>query len=58
METTTPFADAINSNAPTQETQSQIDILREANSKFKLELIALKEALATIDSVLKKLNKQ
>ena len=58
MENTTPFADAINSNAPTQQEKSQIDILRESNSKFKLEIIQLKQALSAIDAVLTKLNKQ
>ena len=57
MENTTPFADAISNNAPTQETQSQINILREANSKFKLQIIELQQALTAIDAILAKLNK-
>ena len=54
METTTPFADAISGNA--QKEMSQIDILRQANSKMKLEIIALKQALSSIDAALAELN--
>ena len=58
MENTTPFADAISSNSPTQEAQSQINILRESNRLMKLEIIQLKQALSAIDDVLAKLNEQ
>ena len=58
MENTTPFSDAINGNAPVPREQTQIDILREANSKFKLQIIELQKALSEIDAVLTKLNKQ
>ena len=54
MENTTPFADALSGNA--QKDKSQIDILRQDNSKMKLEIIALKQALSSIDAVLAELN--
>ena len=47
MENSTPFADALNI-APSQREQTQIDILRESNSKLKLELLELKEKLNKI----------
>ena len=44
MENTTPFSDALNV-APSEREQTEIDILRESNSKFKLELLELREIL-------------
>ena len=47
MEKTTPFSDALNV-APSEREQTEIDILRESNSKFKLQILKLKEKLKKI----------
>jgi hypothetical protein len=47
MENSTPFADALNV-APSEREQTEINILREYNSKYKLEILKLKEKLKKI----------
>jgi len=47
MDKTTPFSDALNV-APSEREQTEINILRESNSKLKLELLKLKEKLKKI----------
>ena len=52
MENSTPFSDALNVS-PLKREQTEIDILRESNSKLKLELLELKEKLNEIKTILK-----
>mgnify|MGYP003126221779 CR=1 FL=1 len=61
MENTTPFADAINGQELNTAKLTQINILRNDNYKFKLEIIELKlklekhsKTLESIESILRK----
>lgn len=61
MENTTPFADAINSQELNTAELTQINILRNDNYKFKLEIIELKlklekhsKTLESIENILSK----
>ena len=47
------FAGSTASNLPKETETSQIDILRESNRQFKLEIIELKEKLNKIIEILK-----
>ena len=47
------FAGSTDSNLPKETETSQIDILRESNRQFKLEIIELKEKLNKIIEILK-----
>ena len=60
MEKTTPFADAISGDTPTNTELTQISILRKSNHELKLQVIELKQdlekhsrALELIDNILK-----